>query len=511
MSVRTESRQEKYDAIVIGSGIGGLSAAALLAKAGQHVLVVERHDRPGGYAHNFRRKKYLFDCAVHLVGGCEPSANPQFSPIDSVLRALGVRQRCDFLKVDPFYGAVFPDDSFVAPLGVEPFIQEHARRFPDSADGIGKLMAVCRGLNRELRELTMAAFLQAPDKFPNIFRYHRATLGAVLNEYLSDCRLQSVLGAIWPYLGLPPSRLSFLYWCVTLMSFVEEGAYYCRGTFQGLADALVAALENHGGELLLRSRVRRIRVADGAVQGIVLENGQRIEAPLVISNADATQTFEELVGLEHLSDRFVKTLRRLTPSVSGFVLFLATNLDLKSRNLAHETFFYRSWDHDQTHREILESKLTGLTVTIPTLVDPSLAPAGEHLMTATALIPYDIHASWRDKKGEYSERLLDELNVFLPGLRDHVIWAEAASPRTMERYTLNVTGSVYGWEPSPEQSGLRRLNNETPIRGLYLSGHWTQPGGGVYGVVLSGLQTARRILGFPDVDSYIRTWNLGHA
>src|SRR5260370_11250851 len=170
MSAHTESRCEKYDAIVIGSGLGGLSTGALLAKAGKHVLVVERHDRPGGYAHNFRRGKYLFDSAVHLAGGCEPSRCPQLSVVHSILRALGVRNRCEFLKVDPFYGAVFPEMAFAAPLGTEEFIAAHARCFPGDLDGIRKLMALCSSMNQEVREMSMAAFAHAPERFANLFR-----------------------------------------------------------------------------------------------------------------------------------------------------------------------------------------------------------------------------------------------------------------------------------------------------------------------------------------------------
>ncbi len=156
---------------------------------------------------------------------------------------------------------------------------------------------------------------------------------------------------------------------------------------------------------------------------------------------------------------------------------------------------YRSWSHDETYRQVFAGQPSGLSISVPTLVDSSLAPVGEHIVTATTLIPYDLGASWRTEKARYADRLLEELEAVFPGVRAHITFAEGASPRTMERYTLNLTGAIYGWEVSPKQVGRRRLPHVTPIRGLYLSGHWTQPGGGVYGVVASGLETARVVVG----------------
>lgn len=511
-SIRRESGKESYDVIIVGSGMGGLSAAALLSKAGKIVLVIERHDRAGGYAHAFRRKKYIFDAAVHLIGGCESAELKEGGLIDGLLRLLGVRDQCFFLKVNPFYTTIFPGFKLHAPLDIEEYVQVHVRHFPREEKGFRKLILLCAQVNQEMRgfpsELSFWDVIRMPKRFPKLYRYHKASLGDVIDEYLTDPRLKAVFGSLWPYLGLPPSKLSFLYWSAMFMSFIDEGAFYCQGSFQNMVNAFVEALKMNGGEILFNSRVRRILVQNGRATGVILENGQRIQSSTVISNADALQTFEELVGVENLPKRFVKNISRMKPSLSAFVVYLATDLDLRKLDTSHEMFFYRCWNHNETYQKILNGKPSGILVTIPTLIDASLAPSNEHLLTITTLIPYEIGSSWREEKTHYANSLLSELEAVIPDLKNHTTFAEGASPRTMERYTLNLTGAIYGWEASPKQVGRKRLSHQTPIRNLYLSGHWTQPGGGIYGVIVSGLQTAQFILGYPSIGDLLNALQL---
>jgi prolycopene isomerase len=262
-----------------------------------------------------------------------------------------------------------------------------------------------------------------------------------------------------------------------------------------MADALAATVDEHGGEVLLRSPVRRILVEGGRVRGVRLENGQRIEAPRVFSNVDALQTVEELVGAEAFPRRYLETLRGMRPSLSAFVVYLAGRFSPEALPAHHESFLYADWSHDLAYRDTLAGRPSWVSVTVPTLADPGLAPEGEHLAVLTTLAPSHLGVGSRADKDAVTRELLQLAGRQFPALRDEAGFVESGTPRTLERYTRNGGGAAYGWELTPRQVGPGRPGVRTPIEGLHLVGHWAQPGGGVYGVVSSGVQAARETLG----------------
>ncbi len=506
--VHTESEKEVYDVVVIGAGIGGLSTGALLAKTGKSVLIVERHDRPGGYAHGFKRRNVHFDSGVHLVSGCSSEGYGNGNTINKICRAVGIDPEALFIPVPSYARAVFPELEIPLRAGEAAFVAGLTEHFPQEKEGLLALIRLCKVLAEEamLAEEVLAqskATRVSPmQMLGNLFRYRRTTLAEALDEFLIDSRLKSACAMLWPYLGLPPSQLSFLYWASMMAGYTYEGGYYCRGSFQIYANQLAATIENQGGEVLLNSSVRRICVEQGKACGIVLENGQLIRAETVVSNIDSRHTAELLVGREHLPNGYCESLAKLSPSLSIFASYIATDLPISEQDHAHEGFFFESFDHEASYSLSQAGQSNWFSATLPSMTDNSLAPPGQSIIMLTTLCPFDVGQSWRIAKRGFQQRLLEKAERHFPGLNDHLLVVESGSPRTMERYTLNQQGSAYGFAPSPDQIGPNRPGVVGALPGLFHTGHWTRPGGGVAGVSVSALLAAQAVLGIVKQEDF---------
>ena len=240
----TGARRSSYDVVVIGAGIAGLVAGALLARVGKAVLVVESDPQPGGYAQSLRRGEHVFDRADHLTWGAEPEGPLTPGFWDALLRYLDVRSECEFLRVDdPVYAASFPGLDLAVPSGREPFLDAHLRRFPNDAAALRRLTELSVDIYLEMQQMPLNPrpldLVSMPRRFPLTWQYRSATLQDVLDAELTDARLKSACCALWYWIGTPPSRQPFLYWASMMTAFIEDGACYPRGGYQQLVDALV--------------------------------------------------------------------------------------------------------------------------------------------------------------------------------------------------------------------------------------------------------------------------------
>jgi phytoene dehydrogenase-like protein len=287
-----------------------------------------------------------------------------------------------------------------------------------------------------------------------------------------------------------------------------------------MAARLIEAIRAYGGEIRLRSAVARIRVEGGRAVGVELAGGEKIDAPIVVSNADLKRTVLELVGAEHFAKATVDRVRSFRMSLPLFATYLGLDIDLHAMGHPNTNYWiWGSYDIESIYEEIEGGKLSSKPlayVTVASLKDPGnphLAPSGSTNLQIMTLVPpdYDVwsveegpHAArsnryhrdpgYRQRKHELASQLVDIAECVIPGIREHIEWQESATPVTQERFTHSTGGTSYGIELACDQMGPMRPGPGTEIGGLYLCGASTPSGHGIGGVMRGGVIAASTIL-----------------
>jgi all-trans-retinol 13,14-reductase len=504
---------EQHDAIVIGSGIGGLTAAAFLAKGGLRPLVLEQHFLPGGNASTFRRKKMFdFDVGFHYVGSCGPG---EFFP--TLLEQLGVADRVEFLPLNPdgFDEVHLPDLVFRMPVGWERYRQRLQETFPHEAQAIDRyvdFMMAAAGRARAAGRQPLRQLLGKPAS--------RCTLAEVFDAVEASNRLRHVLAYLCGIYNEPPSKASAATHAMVLDHYVG-GAYFVRGGGRAMLDAVLSAIKDGGGEVRLRTKVERIIVEGGKAVGVKLASGEELRAPIVLSNADAKRTFLGLVGEENLSPALAQRIKGYRMALPLFIIYMAMEVDPSELGVSSPHLcLFPGYDMEEQFAACEEGRLPerpAVFIPIASLKDPtseSIAPRGYTNLQLMSVAPgrpqawgapegpasaptksgYRHTPPYLTAKREMEERMLGVVEEMMPGFIRRVVWQESASPLTQERFTLSSGGTSYGLEHTLDQSMSARVPYPTELPGLWMVGASTVFGHGYLGCMMGGRTVASMIL-----------------
>lgn len=503
--------ERNWDAVVVGSGIGGLACAAALARFGRRVLVLESHRVAGGLTHTFERNGFRWDVGVHYLGNFDPRSGPG--------KALGWLTG-GALKLAPIAG---PYDSLHFPGGFElsctpPEAAMKAalkQRFPQSAAEIDAWYAALRAGERAAQ--TAFALRAMPSAFAGAYRWwNRRDIGRwcarttaqVLHETVQDERLRAVLGAQWGDYGGRPEEASFAVHA-TVMSHFADGASYPAGGARKFAESLIPVIESAGGEVRTATLVERLLVERGEVTGVVIHDGGIVHSRRVISDAGAHETVVTLLSAELRQSDWAQAILQLRPNHAHVCLYLGLEGDIRGAGAtACNRWFYETWDPGQGiwNDPGNEGRAPMLFVSFASLKDPLHEPGERRRHTAEAIawVNWEPFAGWagthhgarpqayENLKAAIEKKLLAQFCGYFPALAPMIAYHELSTPLSTVAFTGHAQGAFYGLEVTPRRVLSGALRARTPVKGLYLCGQdVVSPG--VAGALMGGVLAAAAI------------------
>ena len=514
----------EVDIVIIGAGMGGLTAGAYLAQNGMRVAVFDAHYVAGGCCTQFARgsgaDRYQFDVGLHYIGDCGPEGD-----IPRLLQGVGIDQ--DFLPMDQdgFDTLVFPDFEFKIPANRELYRERLIEYFPKEKRGIDRYIRLCREVDRLAKHAgggrpTLRLAVEATLRGRLAALNQGATIGAFLDTCTQDERLRAVfLGQNGDY-GLPPSKVSAMLHC-GLANHYFKGAYYPRGGGQILADRLADTIEAAGGSIHLRRPVSKITVnEEGRATGVRFSTQRgathEVRAKVVLSNADLKQTMLELVPQKHVDPEVRQKVQNYEMGGAIFLTCLGVNADMAAKGMRACNYWqFDGYDMEAFYDTIHDDRIVpkGCYITSATLKDPHThghSPEGVTNIEVMTLVPgraeawgvtteearkpqYRKSAAYLERKAEVEADMVRRLEALFPGTADTIVFKESATPVTHTRFTWAADGSGYGIACTPEQFLGNRPNYYGPVDGMFLCGASTRAGHGVLGSMSSGLAAAKRV------------------
>lgn len=487
-----------YDAIVIGAGCGGLTAAVTMAQSGLKVLLLEKHNIPGGCAQSFYRGRFEFEASLHQLSGMGTQSNP--GELRTVFQKMGVMDRVELVqeqslyqvKIDGQLAVELPSDR----VALEQVLSE---QFPEDRDDIKRFFTFLYDFMEQFGAVTVANDPTAsPEKYPLFFKYALRDTQTVFDEFLSNRQLQICLGPYISYMGLPTDTLPFQRLASCLWVYLEFKPSHFVGGSQALSNALIDCFVEAGGQVKFNTSVEKIQVEGGQVQGVVTRDGQQYAAHTVVSNASSIDTYMKMIDREQVPQALIDELNGKEIGVSATTVYLGLDCepDLLGITAPCAFLFDESAGLDDMYGNPNKVPNACLLTSYDN-VSPTFSPPGTCQMV---LIDLQHGESWEsipaneytEVKYRYGNQMIELAERFYPGIRDHIEEVEVATPITHMRYLSTPGGSIYGF--SPYSKDMKMMSNQqSPIKGLFLAGAWVA-GGGYQPTLLSGVEAANAAL-----------------
>ncbi len=514
----------QFDAIVVGSGAGGLTAALRLAQSGLKTALLEKNAWLGGYSRGFGKDGFYWDHGGHIFLAYRLGAQAR-----EVFQRLQIDQHVEMVPDKHDYRCVFPDESLAIPADITEAADIFAQRFPEERAGIERVLMIMermidevdlfvpsfnvpnkpgkRGMLDPIKEQFqrprlggVVAPLLGATHAPGatLTKYQNRTLTQLLDEHLVSPRLKAYFSQLSAGIGAAPGELSAVIAGVFFIHALRT-MWMPHGGFSKLADGLAEMFQEAGGQIFTDSEVGRVVVEDGHVVGVETVDGRRFHATSVVSNADGRRTLLDMVEPRYLPAELRERVARMALTPSIFQVHLGIDMDLEPyrANIQRLNFIYPHDNIDVAMANFANGNVeeAAFFLYVATFHQPEMAPPGMHSLKLEAYTRmHSKGIDWERDKEELARVFIRRAEALIPGLSQHIVTQALRTPLDLHRDTGNSDGAFAGWAFTPELLSRARPTQRTPLPGLYMAGHWTTPTAGVPWVMVSGYNTAGMVI-----------------
>lgn len=526
---RTGRADDHYDVIVIGSGIGGLTNAALLSKLGKKVCVLEQHYTAGGFTHTYENEGYEWDVGVHYIG----DVHKPHSPLRRIFDVIS-DGKLKWAHMDECYDRIIIEDrEYDFRVGRENFKNMLKERFPGEEAAIDEYVQIVDRCSQSMRSFFMGQAVS-----PTMGKMHRAvrrfmvpkeatmTVREVLEGLTSNQELIGVLTGQWGDYGMPPADATFLMHASVAKHYFAGGNYPVGGSWK-ISETIIPVIQKSGGEVFTYAKVDEIVVEGGKACGVRLENGDVLKADKVVSSVGARLTYGKLLPEEQRAKhRYEEKLETVKPSGSSLCMFMGFKGDAEELNLPKTNLWiYPSPHHEKNVADFAEdmnAEFPLVYVSFPSAKDPEWKEhyPGKSTVQVITMAPYDWFEKWGDStwkqrgedyealKDKLAQRMLKVLYKHMPQLEDALDFYELATPLSTQWFHLYDRGEIYGLDHNPERFDQDWLHPQSPVKGLYMTGQDVVTAG-VGGALIAGMLTTGAMVGFKEfgkVQKMLKEW-----
>ncbi len=493
---------------IVGGGLGGLFCGAMLAKHGVKVHIFEALPKIGGFATSWKRKDYLMEGSLHELNGF---LNDKLKA--RYFRYLKLQERITLLPIKSPYTSITGDFKFTLPHSSKELCAQLVNQFPEEQKGITTFFTVLEKISSELDWFSDAKgfeLLKAPFKMPTLMMYSYKTVHDLIWGTIANNKVRTILGQLYYYFADDVRNLNVPFFAAPTHVFLNE-AYWISGTSHELAKALGTIITENNGEIHTNSRVNHIDFKGKKACGVSIDTNH-IPADAVVYNGPITELFSGLINTKAVSARIQKKASRTHISTSMFSVYIGLNVDAKSLGINEYCYFLNELDdisETKTDGKLVDFDKRGIAL-ISYNLDHSLAPEGKSVLAICTVdrIPYwnaiTDKAAYNAEKKRVADILIAKVEKHFPGFTNHIDVADISTPKTMQRYSNNPEGAVYGACQRISQGGLNRFPFHLKKHALYFTSAWVSPGAGISGVGMSAYWSAEAILKQCNIKSQMK-------